>query len=1722
MADPFGAANGGNPFVGSNPFGTNTSSDPFSGSSGGASAPPASSGEAQQGSLKIQAAQNSGADLSPAELVGIATSASTPQEAHDNAQAIGGFKNIAQLQTSLNKQDPEQQQHIWSDLPQSTRDLLVKNGYKDPSQQGGGGILGAIGHVAKDALDPGGWVGKTMNALGAPLRFQQRLLRTVEEDNGQGNDRGQGLGFLLSGGLSADFQAIQQRLSTPTKFKQSFKDQMNGQSYIDPTVQKQVEKQYGSQIATVAHLEAQGYSQADILSEVGQNQAKTYQQLMQSPKYAQALQAMQNGHLSVGRSIVGERLLQSKAGRDLSGLLDATSDIIDDPMSMIPGLQEEAAASKVVRTADDVYRLADGGRLADRGEEALSGLNRITKSRLLPSNWAGAIANKTNIYGKVASSQFNRALDRMAEIDSPTQLVKEFNMPDQMASEISKLGSRQEVLDHIAGSKELESWLTKNPSHMRASSRVTGGTMPTLSYLKLGKLKAAGWLQKALDPSADLGLNVAAKDLRNPADWNTLAGAERASDHLDVLNPRKAVARQYLGRAAHPITAFKQQVSTAARRLTTIVPTEHSVDLESNNWMSPLADAAKAFLPTSHVNKLVDAMATADTLAQKRSIYQNLMRQMGAAAGFDSHSSYWNDFMHQFEDDGAGPLQGGRAYGPQGMDRVSDPQFAKAMPKAILESQTSTSVNLPEFKKMFLEARKQGVLHGLFGTKVVNNRAVNKFTTMWSHAVITRPALGLRIGAGEGLLGILKMGPTRYAKAMAMGAFAKGLKDISPDALRAVDDGSAWHRWFGGWSEDERARAAVSPDAAATEHYVRKHMRAVAKTVGQRAYRFAPADVRRGVEQLVKNGVLSHDSLYGRDISSVENHYTESHKAHTRTVQVHGGKLVKAEWDAHGNWSDNITSGDDSYHYAWHKQLSELKSSAWAHTAVENSDKGLSRAQSIQDLADKLMDDPKWGDMDRSQMNRKGETVGSGTITKKEAAIDHASVIHDLVDSTLKGENGLMDDDLKKAFLDSKLPTVEQLQDMDDEFKPEFVKGQRGVVLSDVPAEKLSSQMGDKVWGIINSQADFLSRTPLFVDAYLDSRKALGATEDLLKAKGISADKVEDMIHNLAMERSVNAVKPFIHNPELQTQMEGITKPIMPFMFAQRQMFQRWGRTAVRNLDAFHQVAMTNSALLNVGAVHKDEDGNEYFVYPGTGLLQSGVNHVLSKFGVNANLPIASMMQGSLSGLDPDLSLPGELKGGVQNVYGALIGDEEGPLMTLGLDGLKSAASGDTGLQKWIASAQGYDWNQESGGYQSADSTLIPGPIQKLVQMVDPAAGPNGQTEMARAQMDAIAWMEASGHGVTTPATTDLGTVQELPPTGHGGYQTGDYVLLKPTPDSQGVRYVYGADEKWEKNTPEMEQQELDRIKQYAGVSLRLRSALGLFAPSSPTTDIGGAKALNLHNELVEMWNDNGYSAGTAKFLAAHPDATAMTVATTENPADDVAAPGETSKESLQWVRNNQSFVHQNSDVAAFFMPNAAQNATDFSNAAYSQELQTGLKSLRTPQEFMTAVAGAASADNYYAAQDAFDSQEQQLRDEGQTQAVDQLTAQWKVESNQYLDSNPLFAAYKSSTPDNAQRRSTLMMTTIPTALAQGGDQLPTGPAIAGLVTLYNEWKTAGSEISTLKASGYSNVTQEMVDQTYAQQFEAYVKANPDATSLFNSGIRPDLDDVLGSQYGNS
>lgn len=488
-----------------------------------------------------------------------------------------------------------------------------------------------------------------------------------------------------------------------------------------------------------------------------------------------------------------------------------------------------------------------------------------------------------------------------------------------------------------------------------------------------------------------------------------------------------------------------------------------------------------------------------------------------------------------------------------------------------------------------------------------------------------------------------------------------------------------------------------------------------------------------------------------------------------------------------------------------------------------------------------------------------------------------------------------------------------------------------------VSIERTTSEVMSKGWTWLGMANARMSRQPMVLEEMVKIRKEMrdtGFESKWIEAhiKGIdptnttgvaiATERAKKALATAVEERATTQIIQYVDNPLVRTQLAFTSRNFARFYRATEDFYRRIYRVVKYNPDAFVKAALTYEGVTHSGWVQKDDQGNDYFVYPGIGPVYNAVQNALTGLGIGNEFktPFPVEFGAQLKMLTPSLNSDSLLP----TFSGPLAGASIKTITTLIGFGDKDTAD----------SIEGYLLGKYSVD-RPVLSAIMPAHINRFIGAMDTD---ERNSQYASAWRKAVTYLEASGHGLPKK------------------YDENGNLIAPTSAEQEAYRLAV-------KNTT-------------LGI-LRVRFAVGFLAPASPQvtlksdmaqwiSDNGRANWKQAFNKLLDQYPGD-YDAAMAKWVELYPNQIPYTVTESERKS---IAPLRYAEEAGNFVKQNEGVFKNYPSAAAFLIP----HKSGFSWDTYQTMRDIGLTYNKRVDDYLREVQTAADLQTYYTRKDIFDS----------------------------------------------------------------------------------------------------------------------------------------------------
>jgi len=1418
------------------------------------------------------------------------------------------------------------------------------------------------------------------------------------------------------------------------------------------------EVKYGKDMMNVATKIASGMTLDKIMAEGTDAEkliASQAAQLKETGKpdllLQDAIDAAQAAKYSPGRQLANLLLPDSMQGsllyKGISGVTDAGYRIFADPTLQL------GKAKKAYDAGDWLFYNIIGKDKFSYGRSIIGTVNQEERVDRVFAN--PKVSNFFNVYGE--------SLDKLAKArkaNDPAAMAEASTSLKRLAPEFGPSAVDEFIRAGVKDADTASNYL----KNVQDTTFILRG-QPARKTPLIPQLDAARKARVNFLTTADKVFNIE-KVGRKLVD-NMYGLNATTEDVVQGLTNRA----EEIGKAEKSITSFKKdgsfrftndQVSARIDRFAqkfAITPyfKNDFFDVNAADAQTKVYQLARLGNTNYHSKIIAEAFAAGDE-GQKKQIFDGIWNTVAEVRGWNKSEAgmkiltegkgrveqYAPTLFREVKDETTGAITR-EAYNPA---EFSGEQLA------VLDWQLSSGIRVPSILELDSLVAKDALTGRIFGPNY--KKWADKVTSWWVFGTLAGPRFVIRNSAedllvhalvGESQLGVIS--GRKFLRRLA----AADPKTKSSFVARLVDKADRKV------AETTVAKALANNDEIAIQSVM---MNAIAKDLlGGRIdakaaerlsehFKYANKDAFfEGVSEGAKNA-LRGASQY----TSVTEDVSKFGANKMGAITVNGEAWKQATGTSFSNFNPVVSQENRT---SWLFTITANANSELGSLAIKNLDKNITRKQAIENIKDYLDGLPK-KDLGRFRLYAKNETTQR-----------HAEAIYDSVRPYFSMRNGELNDELlsKVRFLDEKGNVVVKADDISltdipglnqIDLAPEFISGPVLVPVTDNFASGVM-QWGWDVMGEANAR---LTRRPLAVEALngiLKDMDESGFTKSYIEKataglKNETFDAAEKtakrQLAGIAEDLATNKVLAYVDNPEVRTQLAMNVRNFARFYRATEDFYRRVVRSVRYNPEALARASLTYEGIAHSGWVQTDENGDQYFFYPGL----SPVYRVMAKlgplFGLNdtfkTGLPVefGAKLKMITPSLNPDSLFP----------------TFAGPLAALPIKMVGNVVPQVKDLEQYLTGAYGVD--------QPLINAILPAHVNRLLAAMNQD---ERSSQYASAMRKAATYLQASGHGIETKIDPDTG--MEIAPTAG---EIADYQ---------------------------------NKLQASTMSILSMRFVFGFFAPASPSVNLksdmakwvrdnGQISYKAVFNKMIETYKGD-IDKAMGEWVKYYPDQMPYTVSESE---PTVVANVRAVESAGTWVDKNMELLKRYPEAAAFLIPQAGK----FDFNAYKLLSTSGLKTNKTVTDFVRQISVAKDREEYYTKKDEFD---QMLASAPSTESKRIIRNDWETWSSEFKGVRPLLqeelgkGAAKAVDRTRALQDMTLMLSD-PSVKAEP----KTRKVLQEMLNEYNSYLSAKDYAQSPNSGLGANYVDTLRVSTL-DSLKSLAAGNPSALAAYNSLFAP-------------
>ena len=1036
-----------------------------------------------------------------------------------------------------------------------------------------------------------------------------------------------------------------------------------------------------------------------------------------------------------------------------------------------------------------------------------------------------------------------------------------------------------------------------------------------------------------------------------------------------LINGRKEIVEQVTGNesakgVARFSTAMIQKRLDRFKAKFERIPffEDNQFDVMSKDAKTKVYQLARLVLPQRESKLISEAFDAAEGSGKKKEIFGGLQTTIAEIRGLNVTKE-----GKTIVDELSGRVKA--VHAARNADGYNPSILPNGESVALILSDTSNYVSTLSLRDLDRAAARSGLIQRMLG--VGSSQWVEKMTSAWSFLTLAGPRYAIR-NATEDLMVHLAIGEspwglvqgralsTRLRTARQIEKGLSGMEKVAANPLGGV-------MRFVNRKEAKQYGAAI--EAAEGDITKIREILATALNEGK----IARFNERVGFAKLTKadRELLAEQIRFG-DLDNALADVVEGGRqaftgidAYNRTVTfTRKNKVRTAELGytiprnfrraRGGRFKEMIpTTADESTMVAWLMRIGYYSNDRLGAIAVANlADDAAGEAAAVTKIF-QWLDDPKNADLVSAfRLEENG-------ISKQE----HAQRIYDAAKQLFVKRDGKLNNELlnKVRAIDETTGELRISGDLSlddlpkvDTDMPDFIVGPSLVPVAD--SDNYASSIMEWGWDWLGNANARFSREPMVLGEMIKIRKQFRSSgfEDAFIAsykKGITDPKALEKaelaakrkLAEITEDRARMQILAYVDNPAVQSQLAFSIRNFARFYRATEDFYRRFYRAVRYNPESLARAALTYEGVTHSGFVQKDDQGEDYFLYPGVQYVYRAVQTAMTALGVPAEFkaPLPVEFGAKLKMITPSLNsdsvvptLAGPLSGVSVKVLSNLVG-------------IFSPGAADTITRVTLGKyAEG----------QPMVSAFLPAHVNRIYAAMNQN---DRDGQYASAWRKAVTYLEASGNGLQQKYTTD---------------ELGNQVAIP---------FTAGELEEYRR-----------RVKNITLGILGLRVVYGFVAPASPQ--------VQLKSDMADWVRDNGEAsfkqvwygildkAGNPddaykEWVRLFPDQMPFTVSESDR---STVAYFRYAEESGKFVEENQQLFKDYKQAAAFLIPHKAGYSWD----AYRTMTDMGLRQNKQVDDFLREVQTAADMQTYYDEKNRYEASLEKVGTDFERQ---QLRAEW-------------------------------------------------------------------------------------------------------------------------------
>lgn len=516
---------------------------------------------------------------------------------------------------------------------------------------------------------------------------------------------------------------------------------------------------------------------------------------------------------------------------------------------------------------------------------------------------------------------------------------------------------------------------------------------------------------------------------------------------------------------------------------------------------------------------------------------------------------------------------------------------------------------------------------------------------------------------------------------------------------------------------------------------------------------------------------------------------------------------------------------------------------------------------------------------------------------------------------------------------------------------PEFISGPTLVPVSD--SGNFAASLFDKGWDAMGEANARFSREPIVINEMIQVRKAMdesGFAERLTSqlTRGKTGDELEQaevyakrQIVAIAEDLAKDRILAYVDNPAVRSQLAMSARNFARFYRATEDFYRRIYRTVKYNPESIARAALTYEGVSHSGFVQTDDNGDEYFFYPGLTPVYQTMNNLLKGFGIDDafQAPMPVEFAGKLKMITPSMNPD------------SLFPTFAGPLAAVPMKVVFNFVPQLDSLERVILGTYAED--------QPMINAVLPAHATRLLAALNKD---ERSSQYASAFRKAATYLEAAGHSPKPVLNKATGEFEAPSP---GELQAYKDKIEASTLTVLAVRFLFG-------------------FVAPASPQVSLKSDLSKWVRENERTNYK-----QVYNNLVDKYGS--IDKATEEWIRLFPDQMPFTVSESES---NTVAIVRSVDQAGKWIEDNKGLLTKYPQGAAFLIPREG----DFDFNTYKLLYNSGIKQSKNLYDFLRDVSSARDVQFYYQQQDAYEAELASTYNDYEKKNLREQWGQWSKE----------------------------------------------------------------------------------------------------------------------------